>query len=600
MCRGFVSGRGNVYMRQIAEPLVEALTQLGRRGEVVIDDLPDAADPPLTNIVVAPLEFFTLSAASEPDRSRAAAASVSINTEQPGTPSFDLAMTYATLGRLVFDINPRSVDVVRRLQVPAVHLPLGCTPSMDAWGGGDCHRDIDFSFAAGRTPRRECHLAGAGGMLWEWNTDLRFVPAGKPAELAKTRIMLNVHAGNEPYFEWAGVVDAIANGCAVVSENSVGFEPLVPGVHFLMAPSDYFAEQAIALGFDEPRRAAMADEAYKLAATTLAQSQLLDSALAEAERALATGDNTARRPRQPKRARKELIAVTTHPFDKTASDLKAAYTTQLAMSRSIEATIATMTYGDPDYAEVSSTSAWDEFEPEVTVVIPVFNNGHFLGEAVHSVAAAAGESGPRAEVVIVDDHSTDDSRATAERLLDDVDWFPAQLVARAANGGASVARNTGVAHARAQFVFTLDADCSIYPTGLRKLLVHLGSAPSDVVAAYGMLEVFDPSGSVGLTSHLPWDPALLMQRGGIDAIAMFRRSDLVDSGGFPSVPELYGWEHHDVWLSLAERGQRAELVRSIVGRRRISAGPTPALRDVDVASTFVEFRARHPRLPWPS
>ncbi|HEY4609576.1 MAG TPA: glycosyltransferase family 2 protein, partial [Ilumatobacteraceae bacterium] len=590
----------NVYMREIAEHLVEALAQLCRRGEVVIDDLPEAADAPLTNLVVAPHEFFTLSAASEPDRRRAAAASISINTEQPGTPLFDVAMTYATLGKLVFDIDPRSVDVVRRLQVPAVHLPLGCTPSMDAWGGGDSHRGIDFSFAAGRAPRRQCLLAGAGGMLWEWNTDLRFVPAGKPAELAKTRIMLNMHAGNEPYFEWAGVVDAIANGCAVVSENSVGFEPLVPGVHFLMAPFDYLAEQAIALAFDEPRRAAMADEAYKLAATTLAQSQLLDSALAEAERALATGDSTARRPRQPKRPRKELIAVTTHPFDKTASDLKAAYTTQLAMSRSIEATIATMTYGDRDYAEVSSTSAWDEFEPEVTVVIPVFNNGHFLGEAVHSVAAAAGESGPRAEVVIVDDHSTDDSRATAERLLDDVDWFPARLVARAANGGASVARNTGVATGRADFVFTLDADCSIYPTALRKLLVHLASAPRDVVAAYGILELFDGSGSVGLTSHLPWDPAMLMQTAEIDAMALYRRDEFIELGGFPSAPELHGWEHHDLWLSLAERGQRAELVRSIVGRRRTRGGQKSTLREVDVASTFVELRARHPRLPWPS
>src|SRR3954447_4701598 len=135
MCRVFVSGRGNVYMREIAEHLVEALAQLGRRGEVVIDDLPEAADAPLTNLVVAPHEFFTLSAASEPDRRRAAAASISINTEQPGTPLFDVAMTYATLGRLVFDINAHSFDAVRRSGVAAVHMPLGCTPSMDAWGG---------------------------------------------------------------------------------------------------------------------------------------------------------------------------------------------------------------------------------------------------------------------------------------------------------------------------------------------------------------------------------------------------------------------------------------------------------------------------------
>jgi glycosyltransferase involved in cell wall biosynthesis len=277
-----------------------------------------------------------------------------------------------------------------------------------------------------------------------------------------------------------------------------------------------------------------------------------------------------------------------------------AHAAQLAMSRSIEATIAAVTYGDRDHAEVMTTTAWDQFQPEVTVVIPMFNDGHFVAEAVHSVAAAGGESGPRAEVVIVDDHSTDDSRATAERLLDDIDWLPAKLVARAANGGASVARNTGIRHARANFVFTLDADCSIYPTALRKLLVHLASAPSDVVAAYGILEVFDSGGSRGLTSHVPWDPALLMQGGGLDAMAMFRRDDFLALGGFPSVPELHGWEHHDLWLSIAESGRRAELVRSIVGRRRTTGGPKPVLRDVDVASTFVEFRARHPRLPWPS
>src|SRR3954447_10909949 len=310
MCRVFVSGRGNVYMRQIAEHLVEALTQLGRRGEVVIDDLPDAADPPSTNLVVAPHEFFALSAASEPDRRRAAAASISINTEQPGTPFFDLAMTYATLGKLVFDINPHSLDAVHRLHVPAVHLPLGCTPSMDAWGGGDRDRQIDFGLMAGRTPRRERFVAGAGGMLWEWHTDLRFFSWHRPIDgdqptfasgaakctaLANTRILLNVHRGDEPYFEWARVVDAIANGCVVASENSVGFDPLVPGVHFLMAPFDFLAEQAIALAFDEPRRAAMADEAYKLAGTTLAQSQLLDAALEQAEQVVA--NQASARPR---------------------------------------------------------------------------------------------------------------------------------------------------------------------------------------------------------------------------------------------------------------------------------------------------------------
>ena len=44
MCRVFVSGRGNVFMREIAEHLVEALVLAGRNAELVIDDLPDGAD----------------------------------------------------------------------------------------------------------------------------------------------------------------------------------------------------------------------------------------------------------------------------------------------------------------------------------------------------------------------------------------------------------------------------------------------------------------------------------------------------------------------------------------------------------------------------
>ena len=120
MCRVFVSGRGNVFMREIAEHLVEALVLTGRSGELVIDDLPDGDDP-MQNLVVAPHEFFILSPSSDADRLRAAAASVCINTEQPGTDFFPLAMTYASRGPVVLDINRYSLEAVRRLGLAAVH-----------------------------------------------------------------------------------------------------------------------------------------------------------------------------------------------------------------------------------------------------------------------------------------------------------------------------------------------------------------------------------------------------------------------------------------------------------------------------------------------
>ncbi len=614
MCRVFVSGRGNVFMREIAEHLVEALVLMGRSGQLVIDDLPDSGGDPLENLVVAPHEFFVLSPASEPDRLRAAAASVCINTEQPGTPFFDLAMTYAACGPVVLDINRFSLDAVHRWGLAAVHLPLGCTPSMDVWGGDHRARQTDLAFLCGRTPRREQFIAGAGGMLWEWRTDLRFFSwhrpiigdgpsftagAAKLAELADTRILLNVHRGEEPYFEWARVVEAIANGCVVASESSVGIEPLVPGEHFLMAPLEHLAEQAIALAFDEPRRLAMAEAAYKLATTDLSQSESLQGALTEAAVVAKRGSRGAGSTRRARRPRPSGSA-TGHMLDKTVSDLKAAYLAQIQLSQSIEASISLVEHGDPDHVEVVSTSTWSSFAADVSVVIPVFDQGRHLAEAVLSVIAASGEAGPRTEVIIVDDHSTDDSRQVAERLLDAIAWFPVALIARAANGGLAAARNTGFNAARAPYVFALDAASVVYPTGLRLLHDHLVAAPADVVAAYGILERFDTTGSLGLTSHLPWAPDLLVQEAFIDGMALFRRDAWLELGGHSPDARLLGWDDHDPWLSIAELGQRADLVRSIVGRRREPSESMRKISDVDRASTFVLLRERHPRLPWPS
>lgn len=595
---------------------MEALVLIGRSGELVIDDLPEPTGDPIDNLVVAPHEFFVLSTSSEPDRLRAASGSVCINTEQPGTPFFDLAMTYAARGPVVLDINRYSLEALHRMGIAAVHLPLGCTPSMDAWGGDQRQRHVDIGFMAGRTPRRERFIGGAGGVLWEWQTDLRFfswhrpimendpafaMGAGKFAALADTRILLNVHRGEEPYFEWARVVEAIANGCVVASENSVGFEPLISGVHFLMAPFDFLAEQAIALAFDEPRRAAMADAAYKLTATTLSQGELLQTALTEAAAAgKRSADSRNRSNRRQRRARSESTMSEVHGLAKTASDLKVAYVAQLQTTRSIEAAISTVQHGDRDHADVIATSAWQGFDPEVSVVLAHFNQDQFLAEAVRSVIAAAGESGPRTELIIVDDHSADASRAAAEQLLAEIDWFPAQLVARAASGGLSVARNTGLQRARGPYVLALDAADVLYPTGLRRLLDQLASAPTDVVASYGIVERFDPTGSVGVTSHLSWDPDLLMRSGYIDSIAMFRRDALVDLDGYPTAELLYGFEDHDLWLSVAERGLRAELTRSVIGRRREPLDLMRKINDVDTASNFVILRERHPRLPWPS
>ena len=52
---------------------------------------------------------------------------------------------------------------------------------------------------------------------------------------------------------------------------------------------------------------------------------------------------------------------------------------------------------------------------------------------------------------------------------------------------------------------------------------------------------------------------------------MFRRDSILELGGYSTAGELYGWEEYDLWLSIAEHGQRGELVTSIVGRSAFGA-----------------------------
>ena len=641
-----MSEHGNVFMREIADHLAEALLSTGRQAEVITDALPESAgagSAALDNLVVAPHEFFVLFPADEVAKQRAAAASVCINTEQPGTPFFDLSMQYAAAGPVVLDINPWSLAAIRRLGMAAVHLPLGYVPSMDRWQRAQRSRSIDLAFLAGRTPRREAFIAGAAGMLWEWRTDLRFFSWHRPATaghgtfaagdakyraLADTRIMLNVHRGDEPYFEWARVVETMANGCVLATETSVAHEPLLPGVHMLMAPLDELAEQAVALAFDEPRRAAMAEAAYAALIGELHQATLLDAALAAAadgagsagsrrghrvatapargvRHAVAAAASSVARASRPA-APAPVITAERQMLEKVNRDLKRSYLAQLRTVRQIEQSLCLVQHGDADHAITAQTPAYSACTPDVTVVIPLFNQGNFLGDALRSVVAASGapsnsdEGAPVVDVIVVDDHSTDDSGEVAAGLLESMPWLPLAVISRAANGGLGAARNTGFGAARGRHVFALDADNLLYPSGLRVLHRHLDAAPTEVAAAYGILERFDETGALGLTSHLPWDPDLLVHGAFIDAMALWRKTAWQAIGGYTDDDQIYGWEDYDLWLALAERGERADLVTQIVGRYREQPGSMRKISDIDMEANFVRLRERHPRLPWPS
>jgi glycosyltransferase involved in cell wall biosynthesis len=103
----------------------------------------------------------------------------------------------------------------------------------------------------------------------------------------------------------------------------------------------------------------------------------------------------------------------------------------------------------------------------VSVVIPVHDGRRYIADAIESVL---GQTAPAFEVIVIDDGSTDESAAVAER------YAPRVSVHRQENAGIGATRNRGVALAQGDMIAFLDADDLWEP---RKLELQLGAMAAD-------------------------------------------------------------------------------------------------------------------------
>jgi len=110
--------------------------------------------------------------------------------------------------------------------------------------------------------------------------------------------------------------------------------------------------------------------------------------------------------------------------------------------------------------------------PQVTFVIPCYNERDYVTRCLASIAAQTADPG-RFEILVVDNGSRDDTREVAAALGATV------LVNR--RRGAAASRNLGAAAARAPLVAFVDADCLLPPAWVATLAAHLSRA--DVAAA---------------------------------------------------------------------------------------------------------------------
>jgi glycosyltransferase involved in cell wall biosynthesis len=126
----------------------------------------------------------------------------------------------------------------------------------------------------------------------------------------------------------------------------------------------------------------------------------------------------------------------------------------------------------------------------VSVIVPCYNQAHFLAEAIESVLVQSYEA---VEVIVIDDGSTDNTEAVA------LNYAGVRCV-RQENRGLAAARNRGLDEARGDLLVFLDADDLLLPEAIAVGVGALDRHP-ECMAAYGYSEFLMTDGSPAPAPH---------------------------------------------------------------------------------------------------
>lgn len=191
--------------------------------------------------------------------------------------------------------------------------------------------------------------------------------------------------------------------------------------------------------------------------------------------------------------------------------------------------------------------------PKVSVVIPCYNYGEYIDEAVDSVLA---QNYDDYEIIIVNDGSTD---AYTNKLLAGYDK-PKTRVIVTTNNGVARARNIGISEARGQYILPVDPDDKIGNTYLEKA-VKILDKHQEIGIVYSQVEFF--GARKGKVAFKPYKLENILVGNVICCSAFFRKSDWEKVGGFNS-NMIHGFEDWNFWLSLIEIGAQPCLIPEVL------------------------------------
>jgi hypothetical protein len=482
------TGGQNAFHRELAEALCFELGRLGARSRVAVDEFPAPTEGRV--VVLLPAQEFT---------------------------EFGGAVLAPALLARCIAISPEQ-------------LQLGYS---EAWDGRDgaAERDIDVLFLGRATERRERALASYADLLERFRCEFVFADPSVPNAhegpsfvagenkrvlLARSKVLLNIHAEEGAGFEWLRAAEAISSGCAVVSEHVPDLEPLRPGVDILTGSLDSLGYLAAWVAEDDERRAELAREAEaQLRARPLADAatKLLDAARrVDAQPAAPQVASQARvvgarlasvpvlrpdlPPPPPESAESIELKRALRVIERQDQELQ-------SLRRRLDT--AELTRVGPDGSEAS--------RPLVSVIVPRGNDAS-VAETLESLR----RSTMRSWEVLVGD--------------------------------------SGAEQARGELLLVLDPGSLIRPFGMARLVAALVKDPGADLA-YGLVDRRDAGEPAAILDKFGWDLQRLQRESYIEPPVMIRRRILFELGGYS--------EGSDLWQQLAAAHRRATFVRQFVG-----------------------------------
>jgi glycosyltransferase involved in cell wall biosynthesis len=185
--------------------------------------------------------------------------------------------------------------------------------------------------------------------------------------------------------------------------------------------------------------------------------------------------------------------------------------------------------------------------PLISVIIPAYNQGHYIAAAIQSVLDQSYEN---LELLVVDDGSTDDTRGIVAEFSDRRLRYIYQE-----NQGLSAARNCGIRYSTGDFLSFLDSDDLFLPDKLQ-LLVDLMQTDPEIGLAAGQAIPFDELGEHPeklYATPLPLDSAQLLLSNPLHVGSiLLRRTWQQEVGLFDE--SLRSYEDWDMWLRLVRAG----------------------------------------------